>query len=98
MLLVLVPTKESVAHRVLGDRAPGLAPLAEAEESVRRALADAARANGDTVLDLLPVLAEAAAAAVGIYPRDADGHPAAGGHAVIADAVAESLLDLPAGE
>lgn len=90
MLVVLIPTKETVfASRVEDPAAhPGLARLVENEARYRGRLVDALRARRVEVVNVLPALR---AASRQPYFEDADGHPNQYGHEIIAAAVATAL-------
>lgn len=90
-LVVLIPTKEAAYCRPLqsaGESLPSaLLKLCEAEERVKADLIKSLAARNIAYVDAKPDLEEQVRRHVQIYPSDADGHPGASGHAVIARAV-----------
>jgi lysophospholipase L1-like esterase len=84
MLVVLLPTKESVFWPRVRTPVPGLSRLAEDEARLRAELVAALAAENIPYVDVLPSLRTAAAQT---YFENIDGHPNAEGHRVIAEAV-----------
>ena len=92
LLVVLIPTKESVYAALAGS------PLTAShqrvvtmETQVRRRISDFLEGQHIAHVDALPALQAAAPRGTALYPSDSDGHPTAGGYAVIAQAVAPML-------
>lgn len=102
-VFAIVPTKERVyAARIEAIGAPVdsvYAALVEAEARNVTRLLEVLNAEGAITVDLLPALARAALDRAPVYPEDADGHPTATGHAVIAatllPVVREALASSP---
>jgi hypothetical protein len=88
VLVVVLPTKESVFWPRVGDTVPGLAALVADEARIRQGLVTALQASDIAVVDALPALQAAPSQP---YFEDIDGHPNEVGHAVIAALVAEAL-------
>lgn len=95
LLVVLIPTKESVF--VARETAPTpdatLALAVDREARLRRAFIATLDAASVPWLDPLPALRAAPSQP---YFEDADGHPNAGGHRVVAEAVAGYVEEHPA--
>ena len=89
-LVVHIPTKESVFWPRVSDPAahPGLQKLVTDEAKLKEQLTSEMRRNGIASLDLLDALRSSS---VQPYFEDADSHPNAAGHRVIAARVAEYL-------
>jgi len=87
MLVVLLPTKESVFWP-RGGRDARVRQAVQNEAQFRDELTTRLRGDGLNVLDALPVLHSALAQP---YFEDVDGHPNALGHRLIAEAVAAKL-------
>ncbi len=90
LLIVLMPTKESVfAKRVLDpDRHIGYSSLVSNEENNREQIIGFLEREKIQYIDVLPVLQMAEHQP---YPENADGHPNAFGHSIIANRVIDWL-------
>jgi lysophospholipase L1-like esterase len=90
LVVVLLPTKENVFWSRVRDPAAhvGLAELVDHEQRLKRELVQDMDARGIAYVDLLEALR---AAAEQPYFEDADGHPNALGHGIIATEIARSL-------
>ena len=91
-LVVFIPTKESVYA------VPAGSPMTEShqrlvtmETEVRRRIGGFLANQQIAYVDALPALQAAAQRGTELYPADSDGHPTAGGYAVIAQSVASTL-------
>ncbi len=90
LTVAIIPSKESV-YAPTGE-SPNAAHVhaVQLEDGVRESLAAFFRSERIDAVDALPALRKAAARGVPLYPSDADGHPLAGGYAVIAEVLSES--------
>jgi hypothetical protein len=96
LIFTVIPTKELVyATKIARDRIVPIADyvaLVGVERERLQTLAGALSAvEGAVYVDVLEPLERAALAGVALYPRNHNGHPAAPGHQVIADALAAAL-------
>jgi lysophospholipase L1-like esterase len=95
LLVVLIPTKESVFAPSAGPNLdPTYEKLLHMEGRARQQLVDFCAGNGIEVLDPLPALSQAVASGAQIYPQDTDGHPNAAGYNVLASAIYNRLRTL----
>jgi lysophospholipase L1-like esterase len=96
MLVVLIPTKETVYVEAMRDLYGTLSDdylrLIAAETDVREQLTDFMNANQIAWFDTLPALQASFDNNIIAYPPSIDGHPTAAGYQVIANAVAQYLL------
>lgn len=92
MLVVLIPTKESVYEPLVasgGGRIPEkLRSLWEAERQRRDAIEEVLSTQGIAWVDALPAMQVALREGRQLYPQDGDGHPIGAGYGVIAEVVA----------
>ena len=98
MLVVLIPTKESVFASLMRQsgslHAGTLSDLIDAEAMVRAQVVQRLEADGTPYVDALPALSAAAQKGEYIYRRIEDGHPTPAGYTVIAKVVASALAGL----
>ena len=94
LLVVVIPTKESVFWPRVSDpdRHPQLRELVEDETAARARLI---RRLHDVHIAVLDVLSALQAAMTQPYPETLDGHPNPAGHRIIAEQVADWVLDRP---
>lgn len=94
LLLLTMPTKELCYAELLGDDAAEAAALDELrrrEQAAREVVHGHAAAAGVRTLDLLPMLVAATRAGRRPWFASGDGHLAAGGHAVVAEALLHAV-------
>jgi SGNH hydrolase-like domain, acetyltransferase AlgX len=91
-VVVLIPTKESVFWpRIRTPKAHAeLEELVVDETALRARLVQRLKGAGVEVIDVLPALRAAAAQP---YLQDADGHPSPAGHAIIAERLADWVVE-----
>jgi len=97
LLVVLIPTKESVYAEALKDRVvfgDTFGRLVGMERRVRSRLAEGCVEDRLDCVDALPALAAAIRAGQAVYPTTTESHPNARGYLVLARFVAESLSAL----
>jgi lysophospholipase L1-like esterase len=97
LLIVLIPTKESVfAKYSLSDKnlkhADAIRQLVMTEQEAKVKVQRYFDQYSISYLDLLPALENAVATKV-IYPTNEDGHPNAEGYRVIAKAIKQFLME-----
>jgi hypothetical protein len=98
LLVVMIPTKESVLSDYLLDNSEvkhsrELAQLVSNERKVNRLMRKYFDDRRIPYVDVLPAL-KAAVGTKALYPANHDGHPNAEGYGIIADAVHKGLIDL----
>jgi lysophospholipase L1-like esterase len=95
LLVVLVPTKESVfSNSATQGHDPTYEKLLRMEGGARQDLIEFCTRNSIAVLDLLPALSQAVSSGVQIYPHDTDGHPNVAGYKVLASTVYDRLRSM----
>jgi hypothetical protein len=94
LLVVLIPTKETVFRNLWQSPSRSYSNLTENEERFWRATKDFLEQNGIEYLDSWSVLQEQLAAGIQPYQVSDDGHPNKHGHRAIAKLVA-AYLELP---
>jgi hypothetical protein len=94
LLVVLIPTKETVFRKLWQSPSRSYSTLTEIEERFWRTTKDFFEQNGIEYLDSLSVLQGQFAAGIQPYQVSSDGHPNKQGHRAIAKLVA-AYLELP---
>ena len=98
LLVVLIPTKESVfasSMRLSGSSAEStFSDLVDAEAMVRAQVVERLEEDGTAYVDALPALSAAAQKGEHIYRQIEDGHPTPAGYTVVAKVVANALAGL----
>jgi hypothetical protein len=96
LIVVLLPTKETVYAGVVGDQqTPAFALEVSLEAQARTQLLTALDAHGITVVDCLPALQTALESGAPVFNRDKDGHLNANGYKVVAEAIYPVLTATP---
>ena len=90
LLVVLIPTKETVLWSRADQADPALSRLFDNESRLRKELSDFLSSHD---IDVVDVSGRLRAAPRQPYFENADGHPNASGHRAIADAIIEHGLD-----
>lgn len=93
LLVVFIPTKETVYAPYLASLSDLFSLLVEQEAQISSEMMDFFDENEIAYVDTLSALQQAVADGISIYPTTFDGHPVAGGYAVIAEVVSRTISD-----
>jgi len=93
LLVVFIPTKESVYAPFVESLSDRFTLLVEQEAQIHDEMADFFDDNAIAYIDTLPVLQQAVADGIQLYPPTFDGHPIGLGYRVIAEVVASTIRD-----